>query len=349
MLMGDYNTLLQLSVGLNVACIVAYKLSGFGKIVESQFTNIESEIEKRIEQIRVRMSTRKTTLENLESMDIRVLTEIQKVQKIDNAINQHLDRRKELLEKPIEQKHTPQCMGGLAMYCTLYAIIQLFVILFSNQWDPLKNTFYIYACISMIYIIIFCIIKFIYLYPLYIIIQNEKLTVKERRKLKIEEIDNTTNIFKRIYIKCKICILEQRFFNEIKQIKMGDNIENIRQKRRDNLEQIRLSICSHLGVKWSIYFSLLSIIISLLIAFLVSDIPESLLEVGKYICVFVPYLTFIIYIYIMSVYQKHRMSLVDNFFEYPEQQLSIRDQLYVEINGYLRINRLEVSNIDVED
>lgn len=199
---SQYNTLLQLSVGLNIACIAMYKTTAFGQIIETHFTRTSSLINERVDAIRQKMLIGQTSLETTKNIsnNNEVIAMANEMLRIYHSVETAIaPERISQLNNEIDRDYTPKCMSGIATFCTLYAIFQLIIILVNQVGPKTDSVFLVYALICCIPIVVFILAKMLYMHPLYARMRETKISYKELRKRYIEQKKQTNNPIKCIW------------------------------------------------------------------------------------------------------------------------------------------------------
>ncbi|MDR1343663.1 MAG: hypothetical protein LBK18_10495 [Prevotellaceae bacterium] len=150
----DLNTLLQLSVAFNAACIAAFKLGQFGKIAETTI-NTNSRILHKVSAIASMAITGLNSLEQVK--ELHVNTAIKEIADKYNRILAEIEKKNKLCESVVAEKYTPLYIAGLSSFCALFGTISLFFILFSKSSEHLA--FQIFICLSFLYVLLFIAIK----------------------------------------------------------------------------------------------------------------------------------------------------------------------------------------------
>ena len=325
--LSHYNTLLQLSVGLNIACIAGYKASTFGKIIETFFTRTNTVIKERVAAIQQKISISQTCY-NTEK-----LGKNESLSALDNELvrTYHcagftIDQNNlSKLRNAIDRNCSPKCMSGIATFSTLYAIIQMFLILLDQTNLETTQIFYINALICCIPTIIFILTKAFYIHPLYALIKEAKIPYKVLRKRYVAFRKETKNPIKKIWYSFKICHIERQILRGYELIKFGD--DSIENKHREFLYSLKAKICKFLNVKNAVLFSAICLMISIFLDRYLG-MPSNLVSVSEYIVIIIAYIPFVIYIYVLYIYGLHRKDVINDYFKDTENKLRDAEILY---------------------
>ena len=336
---SQYNTLLQLSVGLNIACIAMYKTTAFGQIIETHFTRTSSLINERVDAIRQKMLIGQTSLETTKnkSNNNEVIAMANEMLRIYHSVETAIaPERISQLNNEIDRDYTPKCMSGIATFCTLYAIFQLIIILVDQVGPKTDSVFLIYALICCIPIVVFILAKMLYMHPLYARMRETKISYKELRKRYIEQKKQTNNPIKCIWYGINICHFERQILRGLKSIRLGDDIPE--KKRKEKLYSLSNGICKFLSVRMAVTLITVCLIISIVLSLYI-NLPSTAIFIGKYIAVLVAYMPFFIYAYVLYVYERHRQDIINDYFTESENTLQTNEPTYRFISEYTKKNR----------
>ncbi len=335
---SHYNTLLQLSVGLNIACIAVYKANVFGQIIETFFTKTKVIIDKRVSEVRRKISIGKTSLETkMSDSDDSFTTIGNEMLRIYNHVDSIIsDDKINQLNNDIDRDYTPKCMSGIAAFSTLYALLQLVIILFNQINKNIENLFIIYSLICCIPTIIFIITKVFYMHPLYAKTRELKMSYKELRKYYINRRKLTKNPIKKIWYSYKISHIQRLFYKWQKLIRLEDKSEE--DMRKEQVYSLRKRICKFLNVKVGVILAFGCLIISIITAPYL-NLPISLISMSKYAAFSIAYVPFIIYAYVLYIYEKHRKEVINEYFQGAEEVLKSNEDIYRFITEYAKNSR----------
>ncbi|MDR3245656.1 MAG: hypothetical protein LBT50_04415 [Prevotellaceae bacterium] len=153
----DLNTILQLAAALNIVCIAAFELGQFGNILEKNVLDTENKIHRRKEKIHSLIVTGLNSLEGLKDYP-KLKQEISRIENGYNSIDStELNEALKNLTNDIRNECTPLHIAGLCTFCTLWSIVALFLILFSELLPILA--FHIFTCLGILYILLFILVK----------------------------------------------------------------------------------------------------------------------------------------------------------------------------------------------
>lgn len=337
--LSHYNTLLQLSVGLNIACIAVYKANVFGQIIETFFTQTTDLISERVNAISKRMSIGQTSLETAKKNGIGkdITPRANDMLRIYNHVNCVIsgDNIKQLNDD-IDRDYTPKCMSGIATFSTLYAILQLIVILLDKIGLETDSTFMFFSLVSCVPTIIFILTKLFYMHPLYAKIRELKIPYHDLRKNYIELCSQTRNPIKKIWYGLRVCCITRRIIRGNQLKTLGD--KSIDDKRKEKVYTLRKKICVFLSVRVAVLLIFTCFILSILLAPYI-NLSDATISTSKWTAFIVAYIPFIIYAYILFVYERHRKDIIDEFFSDAEEILQSSEKLYEFISDDLKNSR----------
>lgn len=337
--LSHYNTLLQLSVGLNIACIAVYKANVFGQIIETFFTQTTDLIRERVDTISKRMSIGQTSLETAKKSSggnditpmandlLRIYNHVGHVISEDNI---------KQLNDDIDRDYTPKCMSGIATFSTLYAILQLVIILLNKIGFETDSIFIVFSLVSCVPTIIFILTKLLYMHPLYAKIRELKIPYKDLRKSYIELRKQSRNPIKKIWYGLRVCCITRRIIRGNKLVTLGD--KSIDDKRKEKVYTLSKKICVFLSVRAAVLLILICLILSILLAPYI-NLSDATILTGKCTAFIVAYIPFMIYAYVLFVYERHRKDIIDEFFNDAEELLQSNEKIYKFISDNLKSSR----------
>lgn len=337
--LSHYNTLLQLSVGLNIACIAVYKANVFGQIIETYFTQTADLIRERADTIRKRMSIGQTSLETTNKYNggRDITPRANDLLRIYNHVSYVISEENiEQLNDDIDRDYTPKCMSGIATFSTLYAILQLIVILLNKIGLETDSIFMVFSLVSCVPTIIFILTKLFYMHSLYAKIRELKITYKDLRKSYIELRSQSRNPIKKIWYGLRVCCITRRLIRGNQLMALGD--KSIDDKRKEKVYTLRKKICMFLSVRAAVLLIITCFILSILLAPYI-NLSDATISTSKWTAFIVAYIPFIIYAYILFVYERHRKDIIDEFFSDAEELLQSSEKLYEFISDDLRNSR----------
>lgn len=159
--LSPLNTLIQLSIGLNIACIAAFKMNQFGLIVESTVLQTTKKVEDRIDRYTAQIETSKVSLEVLtvDNNDDIILRRVTDLQTTHISLTDLMKNGKDDLFLKLEEKCTPKYMGVLCTYCLTIGTLSLFLILASLNYSFARSIFYTFTLLSILPLLYFTLIK----------------------------------------------------------------------------------------------------------------------------------------------------------------------------------------------
>jgi hypothetical protein len=204
----NLNTILQLAVALNIVCIAAsFKNAQFGNILEGTILKTKIKIHERIEKILLFIVTGANSLEKLKNLtsDQRLVRRIDRITSEYDHIRIDLDNAAEKLNIAVDEECTPLHIAGLCSFWTLWGIVSLFFIVFSEILPD--SIFSIYVYLSVLYLILFISIKTYLNRWLFNRIKNSDSEKKEILEKKMRNIGKLLGVKSAAFILLGVIIL----------------------------------------------------------------------------------------------------------------------------------------------
>jgi len=160
---NDTNTVFQLAVALNLACVAAFKSSKFGTVIEDLVLPTSNNIANKSEKLNSSVFLDKKSLEEINKnagSDYKDATN-EFINRL-NAFESRIVVTKSNIEKHIIDKCTPKFMSGICTYLGVISLIYLFI----NIYNFNPSFYTIFTLFTLIGIIFFFIGKIYYKYIL---------------------------------------------------------------------------------------------------------------------------------------------------------------------------------------
>ena len=302
--LSELDTLIHLSVALNLACVAIYKTAPVYDIIESYFLSSQSLLQKEIDEFNSRMyiirsntgllskKSRKKKNSNLENVYVESVKSIDSVEEKILTLENLINTSTEKINNFIKDRCTPTYMAAICTFLGITSIEYLFLIFYKSD----SALFCIFTCLVFLGVIVFIISKVLFK----ILIPDAIIFIESKR----------------------IAFFKTPSVNKLHILLIYNNLLNL-------LNRLRNRRYKMLSIKHSFFEAIKLLIFSFIILLIYNHFELNIFSQHSFITgfifklsAFIPYSSFFIYLVVIFLQNRNGEKYINSEFKQIKESLS---------------------------